>query len=48
MRVFAYLIKTLDNQVIDRILKSSYTQNNLIYNILPPASFLLPYNPILK
>ncbi len=34
MRVLEYLIKTLDNQVIDRILKSSNTQNNLFYNVL--------------
>ncbi len=29
MRVFEYSIKTLDNQVFDRILKSSNIQNNL-------------------
>ncbi len=34
MRVFEYLIKTLDNQVIDQILKSSNTQNNLDHNKL--------------
>ncbi len=34
MRVFEYLIKILDNQVINRILKSSNTQNNLVYNVL--------------
>ncbi len=38
MRVFEYLIKTLNNQVIDRILESSNTQINLDYNVLRPAS----------
>ena len=34
MRVFEYLIKTPDNQVIDQILESSNTQNNLFYNVI--------------
>ncbi len=34
MRVFEYLIKALDCQVIDQILASSNTQNNLIYSVV--------------
>ncbi len=41
MRVFEYLIKVHDDQVIDQILKYSNTQiskysNNLVYKIKPP------------
>ncbi len=34
MRVFEYLTKALDNQIIDRILESSNTQINLIYSVI--------------
>ena len=41
MRVFEYLTKAPDNQMIDRILESSNTQKNLIYNEMNMVNVLI-------